>query len=310
MTETSSDLPSVSVIIPHYGDPALALRLIDQLRAEDYPNLQVVVADDCAPDSFPRDVPGVTVFRRPRNGGFGSAVNSGAALASGQLLLIMNNDSSIERGFVRAFVEASAPFMPALTAPSFVDDWSAWDAPAGLFPTPLGATLPRLRWYGRVLGGTEIGARMARIETRARPGACTIVDWLPGAVMLLPRDHFERVGGFDEGFFMFSEEVDLQRRLKLQGVPAVLVATVRANHIGGASTANPNQLRWRMESVAYFFRKWGGLTRYRLLFSVVLLCNFAWDLIARLSGRKNQPVKELRDWLALVWVSGRPQGRG
>ncbi len=68
-------IDSVSVVVPHHGDAAPTLALLDQLDAQTHP-VQVIVADDASPDPFP-DRPGVEVVRRTVNGGFGANVNSG-----------------------------------------------------------------------------------------------------------------------------------------------------------------------------------------------------------------------------------------
>ena len=96
----------VSVVIPHYGHPTPALALIDQLRPQS-PH-EIIVADDHSPTPFP-ETPGVMVVRRASNGGFGSAVNAGAARASGDVLLVLNSDLDVSPTFVADLVAAAAP---------------------------------------------------------------------------------------------------------------------------------------------------------------------------------------------------------
>ena len=84
----------VSAVIPHYGDPAPTLTLIEALRAQQGiapDELEIIVSDDTK---------GVRVVRRETNGGFGSAVNSGVAVATGKWLFILNSDLSITDTFV------------------------------------------------------------------------------------------------------------------------------------------------------------------------------------------------------------------
>ncbi|WP_303966456.1 glycosyltransferase family 2 protein, partial [Rothia mucilaginosa] len=78
--------PRVSAVIPFYGEPEPVLAIIDTLRAQqgiDPADIEIVVSDDVSPTPFP-EVEGVTVVRRPVNGGFGKAVNSGVAAATGE----------------------------------------------------------------------------------------------------------------------------------------------------------------------------------------------------------------------------------
>ena len=86
--------PRVSAVIPFYGEPEPVLAIIDTLRAQqgiDPADIEIVVSDDVSPIPFP-EVEGVTVVRRPVNGGFGKAVNSGVAAATGEWVFILNSD--------------------------------------------------------------------------------------------------------------------------------------------------------------------------------------------------------------------------
>ncbi len=84
--------PLVSVVIPHYGDPGHALSLIQQLDSQvDSPAFEVIVSDDCSPTPFQAPLThslSLTVVRRERNGGFGSAVNTGVEASHGTLVLV------------------------------------------------------------------------------------------------------------------------------------------------------------------------------------------------------------------------------
>ncbi|UJH69898.1 glycosyltransferase family 2 protein [Ornithinimicrobium sp. INDO-MA30-4] len=82
-------------------------------------DLQIIVADDASPVPFCYDGESslVQVVTRPSNGGFGSAVNSGAAVANLELLLILNSDVEFAAGFLADFVTQSSPWMPAVASP-------------------------------------------------------------------------------------------------------------------------------------------------------------------------------------------------
>src|SRR5690348_7413113 len=97
----------VSVVVPHYGAPEPTLALLRALGGQTGDvELQVVVVDDCSPEPFP-DRPGLHVVRREANGGFGSAVNSGAAEAVHPQLLVLNSDVTIGPGFVAELLDAA-----------------------------------------------------------------------------------------------------------------------------------------------------------------------------------------------------------
>ncbi|UJH69897.1 glycosyltransferase family 2 protein [Ornithinimicrobium sp. INDO-MA30-4] len=66
--------------------------------------------------------------------------------------------------------------------------------------------------------------------------------------MLLPRDSFEQASGFDEGYFMNSEEIDLQRRLRAVGIPSIVVGSITLTHQGGGSSDPLRRRQWLVKS--------------------------------------------------------------
>jgi len=208
--------PGISVVIPHYGDPAPTLALLAQLAGQTVPldpttgadlPLQVIVSDDASPQPFPAQEAtafGAVVVRRTSNGGFGSAVNSGAAQAHHDLLLILNSDLSIGPSYVSDLVTAARPWLPAVVGPALLDGEGASDFGGRHFPTighqAVEWLIPLARWRERSALHAAVGH-----DTRAVPGVTTTVDWLVGACLLLPTESFRAVGGFDEGYFMNSE---------------------------------------------------------------------------------------------------------
>jgi N-acetylglucosaminyl-diphospho-decaprenol L-rhamnosyltransferase len=287
----------VSVVIPHYGDPTGVEALVALLRDE--PGVaEVVVVDDCSPEPL-RRIDGTHVVRRATNGGFGSAVNTGVAATQGDLLLLLNSDVSFERGFVRRLVSASAPWQPALAGPA-VRTGGTFERTARRFPRPRYQAVEGLRILHR-FQGVDWWERAVGQDLRARPGADRPVDWIAGVCLLLPRAAFDRVGGFDERYFMYAEEVDLQRRLADAGVARVYLGSVELDHVGGASS-DPGRARgWLAESRLTYAAKWGGLGRLRALLTGVALLNAVTTAARRLAGRPVHPVRELSEDLHDAW---------
>ena len=236
VTAAASSPPSVSVVIPHYGSAQPALALAEALAEQTYAGqVQIIVVDDGSPIPFPCDTPGVSVVRRAVNGGYGSAVNTGVRTAVGELLLILNSDLEVGDDFIRDLVSTSAPSMPAVTSPRIVDPagQEAWTGRR--FSKVRHQTtewlIPLARWRRRGHLDDAVGR-----DSRARGAAHdTTVDFVAGAAMLMQRSVFEAVGGFDERFFMNSEEADLQRRLRLEGIVSVALRHPIAVHEGGES---------------------------------------------------------------------------
>lgn len=296
-------LPGVSVIIPHYGDPAPAqdlVRGLDDERLVAGP-LEVIVVDDASPRPFPESDGVDLLLRRPANGGFGAAVNTGAARAGHELLLILNSDITITPGFVSGLVAAARPWQPALIGPRIVDAAGA-DAPSARRNPTAGQQViewlvPLARWRGlrfvRWAVGHETGS----------PARTAPVDWVIGAAMLVPTAAFRAVGGFDPGYFMNVEEVDLQRRLHACGIPTIHIGSIEVRHDAGTSSDPALRRRWLVASRLRYAEKWGGVRARRRLqaaLTVASAVNFAWNGARRLVGRPVTPLTDLRRELALV----------
>ncbi len=288
----------MSVVIPHYGDPAPTLALIGALRPQG--PRQIIVVDDRSPVPFPADSDGpegtggdhagVTVIRRVANGGFGAAVNTGARAATGDLLLVLNSDLDVGPTFLADLVAASAPWQPAVTGPTVVDHGGAHTYSGRHFPTSSHQIIEWLTPLARFRDRPALHEAIGH-DTRAVPGATTIVDWLVGAVLLLPRESFLAVGGFDEGFHMNAEEVDLQRRLREHGIPSVFLGTVTVTHEGGGSSDPTRRRRWLVESRFRYAAKWGGERRLRAGLRAATGVNAAVNVVRRWRGRR-----DVRPW--------------
>lgn len=292
-------LPLVTAIVPHYGDPAPAAALIEALQVQEGAGpLQLVVVDDCSPLPFP-ETEGVTVVRRQVNGGFGSAVNSGAALAEHPLLLILNSDLGVGPTFVADFLRAAAPWQPALASPQVVDhngapQWVGRHFPAVRHQVTEWLT-PLARWRHLQLLHEMVGH-----DTRCAEGAVVPVDWVMGAAMLVPTSEFRAVGGFDEKFFMNSEEVDLQRRLRDRGVPSVFIGTVSVTHEGGGSSESDRRRTWLVTSRLYYAEKWRHRRTLAAALRAASVINLAVNAVRQAAGRDLDAVGTFRRELAYL----------
>lgn len=297
------DVTDVSVVIPHYGAPhyalALARALVSQTTGR---RLQVIVVDDCSPEPFP-ETSEVEIIRRSSNGGFGAAVNSGAAAARHRLLLILNSDMVIPRSFVEDLVAAAEPWLPAIASPAVLGPDGAPAEIARYFLSPGRLAVKSLAPLAR-LAALPAYKEATGIQVGARPGRTRVTDWVSGAAMLLPTTAFHEVGGFDERFFMFGEEVDLQRRLRAAGLPSVYLGDVTVTHLEGGSTDPARAARWHAQAYRRYFVKWGGLRRYQALGTAVAATNLCWNTARRATGADIHPLETTRDHLTRLWGRG------
>ena len=289
----------VSVVIPHYGAPEPTLALLRALAGQTGDvELQVVVVDDCSPVPFP-DRPGLHVVRRKANGGFGSAVNSGAAEARHPHLLVLNSDVRIEPGFVAALLDAAEPWQPAAVSPRVVNERGEDEWVGRHFPTAAQQAVEWLTPLARFRHRTELHRAVGH-DVQAR-GRTAVVDWVIGAAMLIPTEAFHDVGGFDERFFMNAEEVDLQRRLLGRGVRSVVLASPSLVHEGGGSSDPLRRRQWLVESRLRYADKWGGRRGLQASLTAATVANLAVNGVRRAAGRDLAPVEVAREELGMIW---------
>lgn len=289
-------MAAVSVIIPHYGDPRSALALVASLqRQRGAGALQLVVVDDCSPMPFP-DITDATVIHRTSNGGFGSAVNSGAEVAQHPLLLILNSDLETGPTFVADLLGAALPWQPAVASPQVLDRRGNPQWVGRHFPTVRHQVTewltPLARWRHRRHLHEMVGH-----DTRCTDGAVVPVDWVMGAAMLIPTAAFKAVGGFDERFFMNSEEVDLQRRLRGNGIPSVFIGTVSVTHEGGGSSDSGKRRQWLVDSRHLYAEKWGSPHALKAALAAATTVNLMVNTVRRLAGTPVNPLEVARlEW--------------
>ncbi|MCF6376278.1 glycosyltransferase family 2 protein [Nocardioides KLBMP 9356] len=301
----SDDLDSqaaLSIVIPHYGDPALTLSLIDLLRAQRTERpMQLIVADDCSPMAFPQQH-GVDVVRLPVNRGFGTAVNRGAELATHPLLMILNSDVVPEPNFIDDLVAAVRPHMPCVASPNLVEGERRGTTASAAFPSAmpqvLNAMMPVVAWRQRRPGRTRVTHGDEQTA------------WVAGACMLVRTEDYRRVGGFDEGFYMYSEDIDLCRRLKDVGVRSFHAETVELVHAHGGSSDLAKVSLWAAASRFRYAEKWGFRGRLATGLAAASLVNLLYNAARRASGRDVRPIERLHyEWSMLRYGWSRQDPR-
>ncbi|WP_146081141.1 glycosyltransferase [Pseudoclavibacter sp. AY1H1] len=295
--QAAIDRDSVTVVIPYYGEPTDTLNLIEQLRGQDG-LAEIIVADDASPVPFPQQ-PGVRLVRREANGGFGAAVNTGSELVETDLMLVLNSDLEVGATFIRDLLYAAGPLPTAVVSPQVVKsngepEWTA-------------RQFPRIRhhvveWLSPLARWRHLPALQRAVGhvTALTPGGSDRVDWVIGAAMLLPVRDFRSVGGFDERYFMTSEEVDLQRRLLARGVPSYVANTVTVTHVGGGSSDTSLRRQWLLTARQRYVNKWGGSVAFTTSLALASLVNFAVNAPRQLTGRDLDARATLRYELGLL----------
>jgi len=231
-------LTDLSVSLVNTNSRELLLACLESLRGTD---AEIVVLDnaseDGSADAVREHFPDVRLIAQEFRAGFGANHNAVIRETTRRYVYVLNEDTtSDDWGFERlvSFLDAH-PRVAALGPRLVYPDGSVQDS-AWRFPTPLVSAL------GLVTLG-KAGVKQSGGE------APRSVDWVTGAALLLRREALDEVGLFDEGFFLYSEEVDLQVRLRRGGwdisfYPDVTVVHHESQFSAGVPERRINEM-WR-----------------------------------------------------------------
>ncbi|MDX2234309.1 MAG: glycosyltransferase family 2 protein [Hyphomonadaceae bacterium] len=233
---------SAIVVTYHTGDSLeLCLRSlfsepwIDEVIIVDNGNPAPVSSSLRALQADRRDV---TLVQGQGNVGFARACNLGAELASGRHLLFVNPDAVIQRGAAERMAEAGRRARsPWIVGGRLVDKRGREQRGARReLLTPWTAIVGMLG-----LGSLEVVSPVFRDVHRERdpkPDAVVPMPVVSGALMMMPRADFIAVGGFDEGYFLHVEDIDLCRRVGEAGGAVLFEPGAEALHFGATSHAS------------------------------------------------------------------------
>ena len=215
-----------SVIIVNWNAGRALLDCLASVPAGGADVLETIVVDNASTDdslAVARERhPGVRVVETGANLGFAVGANRGAAVARGDALVFLNPDARVEAGAIDRLVAALG------TAPG------AGIAGGGLVGAD-GRWQPgsaRFHPIAHLLLDTTPG----RLVERGRR-APRVVDWVYGTFMAVRRDAFRQLGGFDESYFLYGEDLDLCHRAAAHGLRTVHVPDARAVHGANVSAA-------------------------------------------------------------------------
>jgi GT2 family glycosyltransferase len=238
--------PSVAAVIVNYRTKKLTRAAVASVLSE--PDVaEVVVVDngsgDGSLDYLRESVTDdrVTLVDAGWNRGFGQGVNLGVANSRSPLILILNSDATVMAGSI-------AVLRHALTA----DDGVGVVAPAIYCED--GYTL-QPGAFGRLPKRSDIVLGRWSKANRVRPAPDEAApEWVSGVAMLVRRDDFTGVGGFDERFNMYFEDLDLCRRLRHLGKVAHRQAAAAVVHLGGRSwqSRTDQRERFQQSKLTYF----------------------------------------------------------
>ena len=211
--------------------------------------------EEAVQDSAAARDPRIRLLRGHGNVGFARGCNMGAELAHGRVIVVLNPDAFLQEGCVAALTEAvdSEP-APRLVGARIlnIDGTEQRGARRGeVTPVTTLLSLTRLSNLSRVLRRFEI-----HHEHDPEPGALLSVATISGACFALTHQDYESLGGFDEGYFLHVEDVDLCWRMRQSGGRVLFAPSARVVHLGSTSHTSPLKVEvFKGLGLVRYFRK-------------------------------------------------------
>ncbi len=270
--------PDLSIIIVSWNVRDLLRACLASLPADD-PLVEVIVVDAASADGTPgmvqAEFPAVRLIASPDNLGYTRGNNVGLHAARGRYLLILNPDTEVlPGGLARMQTYLDEHLRVGVVGPRL--EWPDGTAQPSRrrFPT-LGVAFFDSTWIKDWM--PRAWRRHYNVEDLP-VDATAAVDWVVGAALMVRREAWQQAGDMDEGFFMYSEELDWQRRIKALGWEVVYLPEARiVHHIGKSAAQVPaaTHIRFNTSKVRYF-RKYHGAAAAEVL-RWYLLGHFAFQ---------------------------------
>ncbi len=226
----------IRAVVVAYSSGTYLHDLVASVPAASTEPVAVTVVDNGSTDGtqdWVRAQAGLELVESGSNLGYGGAANLGAAGAQEEWLLVVNPDITLHAHALDLLLEAARRWpSAAVLGPRIITDGRVY---------PSARELPSLgRGIGHAVFGWFWPANPWTASYRRERGEPVegVVGWLSGSCLLLRRDAFEAVGGFDEAYFMYFEDTDLCARLGRAGYDVVYAPEAVATHHGGHSTVN------------------------------------------------------------------------
>ena len=246
----------VFAVTLNWNRPQDTLLCLASLQAQSYPALRLVVVDNGSTDDSVAQIraafPDVAVIENGRNAGFAGGMNPGIRYALEQgadYVFALNNDTTLDPQAIRLLVERLEHQAPGerlgLVAPLIyyhAEPTRVWSLGGHLHPLTLEVTE---QGRGQIDNGQW--------------GAWFACDFVAGCAMLVPRHVWQEVGLFDEGFFMYYEDVDFCLRLRRAGYGLGTLTAAKMWHkvsLSSGGADSPNERYWMARSSVRYFGKY------------------------------------------------------
>jgi N-acetylglucosaminyl-diphospho-decaprenol L-rhamnosyltransferase len=268
-----------SVLIVNYASWPLTLRCIQSLYGTGYEDFETIIVDN---DSVqPPDLPSsVRLIRNKENVGFARAHNRGIAASTGDLVVLINPDTVVERDFFRSLggFFGESPRV-GVAGPKILDSEGELQLSARREISALSGFLGRTSLLTRLFPKSSlVKSQFPAVTDQNHPSS---VDWVSGACIVIRRDTLREIGRLDERFFMYFEDADFCRRARAAGWLVYYLPHIEIIHQTGASSRSKPRAVWLLHKSAFLYHRKHGAHGPLGLFSAAVLAGLILRAIVK-----------------------------
>ncbi len=268
-------MPKVSIIILTYNSSLYILELIESLKKlnSNFTELEIIVVDNASTDdtllkisNFPPirragkyPISNFKLIKNEKNFGFAAGINSGSKAAKGEYLLFINPDTKFEKGNISDLLSVFEKFENVgIVGGKLIDKEGKAEKSAG-----------------KIFGLAEIILISLGLDeqfgVRTSPEKTKKVGFVSGGFMMIKREVFEKLKGFDENFFMYVEDVDFCKRAKKIGFDTYFTPEVCLTHFSHGSSSKSFAIEQIYKSIFYYTKKHGNILTFLFVWLLLKL---------------------------------------
>lgn len=234
---------TVSIILVNYNTRQMTLECIESVVSKVQScSYEIILVDNASTDGsreFFENYPGIIYIYNKENLGFGKANNVGIEKSKGDYIFLLNTDTILRNDALKYFVEYEEQNEKNKVLGSWLLDINGnLNHSYGRFPTIKTELSSAFKVY---LDRIPFIKKQNMLWKEILDGTEKEVDYITGADLFIPKKIIDRVGKFDENFFMYYEETDLERRLAQMGIKRILIPGPQIIHMEQGSQLSVNK---------------------------------------------------------------------
>ncbi len=259
-------MTKLSLIVLSYNTQNVTKTCIQSIRKQyqhelDSGEFEIILVDNASEDDsvaiIKQKFNNLKIIENKKNFGFSKGCNIGASIARGQYLFFLNSDAQIGDGLEKMIAYADSDKQIGILGAKMENEDGSAQPSAGKFYTPFNVFL-------MLFGGEKIGM------LRSSPKKITNVDWVSGAAMMIRKDLFDALHGFDENFFMYIEDMEICFRAKKKGYTVSFFPDIKVIHGHQGSSSRSFAIHNIYKGLLYFYKKHKSNMEYTIIRRMLL----------------------------------------